>query len=495
MNRGDDDRASTLVSWLERPLAASSCVLGWVSACLVFFGLTALEGGPSQVDQFVSVLSTWAISHGNFACAYPPVASRHTPLTAPLYPLISGGIAWLFRIGHKVPFPNQSALGPHCAAAFGAILKWSIESQADKASLAIGYLSWFVLLGGLIALLRSAGRGRCGWEPTILVLVALTTPAFTALGVFFHPQDIVALGLSLWGVARARQGMWAWAGVLLGLALCSQQFAILAVVPLVVVAPRSKRLTIVASVIATAAVIDVPLLLMTSGRAFTAAVIGTGGSPSYGGTILDELGFHKPTLVLLSRTIPIALSVALAAWARLRLGPRALEPVALISLIATAFSFRLAFELNLFDYYFMATAVTLVVLDASLGRIRGILVAWLALVTWAFNPLLFTASVTGHPVRVALYDALPIVFIGVALLLIALDAYHHRIRWYLVTFLLLVLVARAHEGWRNIPSGRPTSIWYWQLVLVPVAMVWAVRPLVSLVRNRYSFEEAQAAGE
>jgi hypothetical protein len=495
LNDADGNRVSAWVSWLERPLSTGRCVVGWVSATSIFIGLTALLGGPNQGDSYSSTISAWAISHGDFSCSYPPASSYHFPLTAPLYPLLSGGIAALLRIGHSVGFPNQAALGPHCITAFKSILAWSAESQADQATLAIGYLSWLVLLGGVIALLRACGRGRRGWEPTILALVALTPPVFMALGVFFHPQDLVALGLVLWGVASARRGVWGWAGVLLGLAFSSQQFAILALIPLAVVAPRTHRWKFLGSVIVAAAVVDVPLVLMTSGRAFSAAVIGTGWAHSTGGTMLDEVGLSKSAAVLLSRALPVIFSVALAWWAKLRLGSRALEPVALIALVATSFCFRLVFEVNLWGYYFMATAVTLVLLDASLGRIRGVMVSWLALVTWAFNPLLFTASGRGHPFRVAAYDALPIVMIGVALLLIVLDAFHHRIRWYLVVFVLLLVAARAHEGWRNVPSGPPTSVWYWQLVLVPIALVWAAGPLISLARKRSDFEVTRALAD
>ena len=53
----------------------------------------------------------------------------------------------------------------------------------------------------------------------------------------------------------------------------------------------------------------------------------------------------------------------------------------LISLVATSLALRLVFEQNIFGYYFMALCVTLVLLDVISGRIRGELVAWLALIT------------------------------------------------------------------------------------------------------------------
>jgi len=475
----DDRPVSALTRWLERPLATRWCVVGWLGASSMFFGLIALLGGPSQGDSTSSTFSTWAIAHGDFTCAYPPANSYHFPLTAPLYPLLSGGIAALLRIGHVVGFPNQGALGSHCVTAFGAISRWSVLSHADQPTRALGYLTWLVLLVGIVALLRTSGRGRRGWEPTILALVALTTPVFMALGVFFHPQDILALGLALWGLACVRRGTWGWAGVLLGLAFCSQQFAILVLAPLAVLAPRKQLRRFVGLALTLAAVVDAPLVLMTSGRAFSAAVVGTGWVHSTGGTILDEVGLSKTTAVLLSRILPIGCSVVLAWWAKQRLGSRVLEPVPLMSLITTSFCFRLVFEVNLWGYYLMATAVTLAVLDASIGRLRGALMCWLALVVWAFNPVLSTTPVSGMAARVELYRALPLVFIGVALVLMVLDAFRYRIRWYLFIFVLLLSAARAHEGWNSLPTGPPSSVWYWQLVLIPVALVWAIRPLIA----------------
>ena len=73
--------------------------------------LIAVFSGPSRVDDQESIYSTWAIAHGQIVCAYPPVSLPSEPLVAPLYPLISGGIAAITRIGHDVPFPFGRRLG------------------------------------------------------------------------------------------------------------------------------------------------------------------------------------------------------------------------------------------------------------------------------------------------------------------------------------------------------------------------------------------------
>src|ERR1035438_9457021 len=50
----------------------------------------------------------------------------------------------------------------------------------------------------------------------------------------FHPQDLLAMGLILCGVASVLRDRWVLAGVLMGLALTSQQFSILVLVVLLV---------------------------------------------------------------------------------------------------------------------------------------------------------------------------------------------------------------------------------------------------------------------
>ena len=402
--------------WLERPLSGWWCGLGWLLASAVFVGLTRLLGGLSQGDALESVLSTWAIAHNHLACAYPATSTARFPfpLIAPLYPLLSGAIAAVAQIGHGVPFPSQSALGPHCSTAVSAISQWSARADAMSPTIQLGYLGWAVLMAGVVAVLRASGRGRCGWEPVTLILIACVPPMFMTVQRFFHPQDLVAMGLALGGVACARRGWWVWAGVLLGLAVTSQQFALLVLAPLLVAAPAGYRGRFAAAASGAAALIVVPIIAVTSGRAFNAVAIGSGNTPSGGGTVLWELHLHGALLVAVSRVLPLALAMALAWWAKRHLGPAVLEPVPLISLVATSLCFRLVFEQNLFGYYFMALAVSLVLLDVLHGRIRGQLVAWLALVMLAFDPVPWGSDPLSYRVPIWCWQAL-LVSGGIAL--------------------------------------------------------------------------------
>jgi hypothetical protein len=404
--------------WLERPLSAWWCALGWLTATGVFVGLTQVLGGPTEADAFESQYSTWAVAYGHVACAYPS-GPGGTDFRAPLYPLVSGLLTAITRIGHNVPFPSQAALGAGCSSALSAMNRWSFQSGAGASSLRVGYLGWFVLMAGLVAFLRASGRGRCGWEPVALVIAASAPPVFMCVERFFHPEDLVAMGLVLGCLACARRDSWAWAGVLLGWSFTSQQFVLLVAAPLVILAPSNRRMRFVGSAIGSAALVIAPLMALTSGRVLT-AVLGDGATPEEGTSALSQFHVHGATLFALSRVLPIVLAMALALWMRRRLGHSILEPLPIASLIATSMTLRLVFEVNLFGYYFMAVAVMLIILDVIRGRISMYLVGWLALVTLAFDPI-----------------------------------------W----------------GFNPFSANPPT--WLWQILLVPAALAIAVSPLIS----------------
>ena len=118
------------------------------------------SAGPSLVDTDQSIYSTWAIAHGEVACAYPSVSQLGgEPLIAPVYPLISGGVAAIAQIGQSAPFPSDAALGPGCSKIFPVVNRWYRHSGALRPTLWIGCVSWLALMAGVIAWLRASGRG------------------------------------------------------------------------------------------------------------------------------------------------------------------------------------------------------------------------------------------------------------------------------------------------------------------------------------------------
>jgi len=416
-------------SRLDRPVAGVWCFISWVGAAIVFLILVRLLGGPNPADAYASATSTWSIAHGSLSCAYPPARTlAHQPLTAPLYPLVSGAVAALLRIGHQLPFPSVAAMGRHCVNAITTVDLWSVRTRSIFPTVMIGYVGWLVLEASLIVVVRVSGRGRTGWEPATVLLAAVTPPVLMCLTEYFHPQDLVAMGLVLFGVAALLRRRWIAAGALMGLALTSQQFAVLAIVPALFVVPPRQLLRFLAAAVVAVALIDVPFVVATSGRAISFILVGTGAT-AVTPTLLVELHLG-PALHPVARLAPIVASALLCWWASRRLGSRLLEPVALMSLVATSMSLRLIFEVNIWGYYLMAVSVLVVLIGAVERRWPPTFFVWLA----------------------------------------------------------VIVVAVVWGGLINQPTRFHPPIWLWQIVLVPGAVYFSVAPLRRALSTRPTIE-------
>ncbi len=477
-------------AWLNRPLRPLEALAGWLLAIGAFVGVIALFGGVTEGDAAVGIYSTWAIAHGQLACAYPPAVYYHVPPIArpytsitPFYPVFSGLLAALFRIGHQVAFPTTAQLGTHCTNAYDAMYRWSVASSAALRTMRLGYLSGAVLLGGVVALLRAATGARRLTEPVTMLVVATSAPVMACLFEFYHPQDLVAMGLSLASIAAALRGRWVWAGLFVGLAITTHQYALLVAAPLLVVAPASRRWRFVGATALAGVAVDLPFLIATSGRAFRAVVIGSGFTPSYGGTVLWELRLHGALFFLATRVAPIAAALVLAWWVHERLGDRVLEPLTLVSLVGASLALRLVFEENLWGYYFMALAVMVILVESVAGRVRGVVVAWLLTVTLAFDPLPTFVQTNATTLDVYARLDLPKIVVGLAALYVVVSLLRRRRPWFWLAWTVFaafafvrypVLDTFAHHSW-------PT--WLWQTLLVPSGLALVASPLWRRMRE------------
>ena len=386
--------------------------MGWILASSLFGLLTRLAGGVTTADSYVSVNSTLAVAHGYLSCAYPPQNTLgNNPLAPPLYPLLSGGLSALFRVGHSVPFPHAAQLGPHCSHAFAVIGKWIVPTGANFTVEVLGYVGWVVLAFGVVTLLRATGRGRCLWEPVCLAAVACAPPVVMCLNEYFHLQDLIAVGLSLAALASVVQKRWLSAGILFGLAFTSQQFALLFVTPLLFLVPRGALSRLMSTFITAVAVVDVPVLIISSGRSLKASLVGTGASTK-SATLLVQFHLSGDVLYALSRGLPLIASVAMALWVRRHCGASSLAPVTMMSVVAVSLILRLAFEINLWGYYFMALTVVLIMTQVIRGAVNWWLVSWLTVVTYA--------AIDGGLANRPALEALPVSFWQIILVLWAL---------------------------------------------------------------------------
>ncbi|MHB1568612.1 MAG: hypothetical protein ACYC0H_05355, partial [Solirubrobacteraceae bacterium] len=348
---------------------------------MVFLSVAVALGGPTEGDSAEVVYGTWAVAHGRLECVYPAVTQHMNfvlanpfALAAPAYPLLSGVLAYLLRLGHAVPFPSSATLGAGCSHGVTAMYHWSAASGVILPTVRLGYLSWAVLLAGVVCLVRASSRRGTGWEVIAGFLVAVAPPVVMCLTYFFHPQDLLAMGLALLATGSFVRGRLALSGVLIGCAVLAQQFAVLAAVALLILAGRRGGRRLLAGAAVGVIAIDAPFVAVSGWRAVKTAVLGSSRvglvSGAHGGTVLFSTGLTGPLDFLVARVVPIVGAAVLAWWAVRATGEDARAPVSLVTAVVSGgLVLRLVFEVNLFGYYFMASVVGLVVLEVLRGQL------------------------------------------------------------------------------------------------------------------------------
>jgi len=173
----------------------------------------------------------------------------------------------------------------------------------------------------------------------------------------------------------------------------------------------------------------------------------------------------------------MALALALAWRTRRQWGEQILEPVRLVSLVTTCVAMRLVFEVNVFGYYFMAGVVSLLVLDALRRRFRGETFALIWLITLAYSPIAWGFVWRGYPVGPQLRAVLPLIASLPVVVSIVLGVLRHRVRWYLVVWQMVVIVAFVRFP---LPVDRYDGVvpsWCWQILLVTSLIYYLSTPL------------------
>src|SRR5262245_45364642 len=125
-------------------------------------------------------------------------------------------------------------------------------------------LPGLVLLAVLGAALGSEARRRGASPAVVLLVIALSagSPIAYQVLMYGHPEDLVAAAGSVLAVLAARDGRATLAGVLLAAAIATKQWAVLAVLPAMLAAPRGAlKIALIAG--AGAAAVLVPLMLAT----------------------------------------------------------------------------------------------------------------------------------------------------------------------------------------------------------------------------------------
>jgi hypothetical protein len=297
----------------------------------------------------------------------------------------------------------------------------------------LGGFQW-ACLGCLLAaaglgwyLAKVAGeRGAGPVFQLLLALLCVVNPLTVGALRSGHPEEILTAALAVGAVMAAVEGRGVVAGLLLGLAIGSKQWAVLAIFPVLMALPRERvRCGAVGAVVLAA--LTLPALLVapsaffeTQGNAASGGKLATIWSAWYpiaGGTLRDLPGGLTTTVhelpaavqtVTHSLIVAVVLLLPLALWAwRGRFGLGGTEAMALLALLALL---RCALDPVDNLYYHAPLLLALVGWDAlSPGRLplRGLAGAALALffMRWSENLgdlALFNAAYIGVAVLAAI---------------------------------------------------------------------------------------------
>lgn len=330
-------------------------------------------------DYEETSIPAFAVAQGAWPCAYSTQNDHPIP---PLYPVAAGAVIDATGIG-SMKLPASQPGSGRCSEDAVSMFRW--HGPLFFVWL-LGLLGWPWLLAGLLLVVRAAGRGPSRLDILGVCLLGCSLPVAAALIQDFHPEDLFAMGLILGSLAAALRGRWLATGILVGLACCTKQYALLAAVPLVVVAQGRDRRRLLLGAVGIGAAVLIPLAL-AMGRGMIDALAGADATLPGPGTLVGTSGLHGWVLVAVSRGSPLLLAAMAALWARRRLGPDVMQPSVLTALLAVCLALRLVFEVSLFDYYFVALSVALVAADMIGGRIRFQTVAWLLMTGALFSGL------------------------------------------------------------------------------------------------------------
>jgi Glycosyltransferase family 87 len=209
----------------------------------------------------LAVLAVTACSYAAFSAPvgadYPGPACKGCDFAGPPIDALASGHLTRF-------FDTQPFMGP-----FTLLLRAPVVAVARLAG--GGELSQY-RLGALICLLLAAALSglllagmpprRWQWLLRALLLVLILAGPLTLKTLWWgHPEEVVGGLLCACAVLFASRGKPLLAGVLLGLAIATKQWALLAILPVLVVCERDRRMRLLAVAAGAAALLIVPMLI------------------------------------------------------------------------------------------------------------------------------------------------------------------------------------------------------------------------------------------
>ena len=364
-----------------------------VAACC-YLGVVAVRQGPATGRDTAPLTAvTSALADGDLRVAASVTALPNPPG----YPLLAAPFVAVFRgaVGSPswcTPEARFGAAGPVRSAAVtraeaagvpicghplppgGSVVPPWYRSQG-----LLGVATWLVLAFGSLALLRAGGADSLGRQAGLLAFLAFLPAASSAIVQLFHPQDVVSLGLALAGLAQTLRGRWWCAGALFGVAVLSKQFALLVLLPALVVAPPIRPRLALGGTAAAVFVAGLAPFALAAPRATLENLSGySGGGASAGQTVLTLAGVHGAAASAVARDAPVLFAAGVCLWAATRGFHWKEVPVAAVALALACTGSRLVFESVIFPYYLLSASVLVLLVDLVARRSPHRSLTWCA---------------------------------------------------------------------------------------------------------------------
>ena len=204
------------------------------------------------VSWIVATQASLGADYANPACADHFCNDAHPGIDA----LIHGDIGRFFD--------DQPEMGPFSLlvrAPFAALARFGAETPELVFQLGLFPL---VAAGGFLGVylahvMRDQGVSPFGWVP--VAVVCMYNPLTSNAIDWGHPEEMLGGSLCAAAVVLAARGRGAWAGLLLGFALATKQWALLAVVPVAFAAPAEQRVRALAIALAVGVALVAPMAI------------------------------------------------------------------------------------------------------------------------------------------------------------------------------------------------------------------------------------------
>lgn len=264
------------------------------------------------------------------------------------------------------PQPLMGPVAILARAPFVAAGHWF--GAGSLASYRLGAMPCLVAAGllGVVLLRTFAPASRRGAGSILVVLLAVASPAATSAVELGHPEEVLCAALSVLAVVAAMRNRVVATAVLLGLALATKQWAVVAVPPAVLAVGRPYRWRVAAAAAGLAAALTLPQVLADpSGFASVSQHAATATNDTFVQSWWYLVGHTLPAWLARSTHPAIVLAAVPLTFLAYRRGLRAQDTLPLLALL-----FLLRCVLDPVDnyYYHLPLLMALLAWDVQMRR-------------------------------------------------------------------------------------------------------------------------------